>query len=115
MPYSTHTNSARARATPATHDITRAPTRKPFAELPMPQQAGILCNDPRFQKFAAIRSGLPDEQFRTSAAAEYLRTCCQITSRSQLSDDPKAQSKFQILRTEFDAWAGKIAKPRGDA
>jgi len=82
-----------------------------FADLPAPQQAGILCNDPQFQRFAAIRSGAPAETVNASAAAEYLRHACRIASRRDLTTDAAAQQRFQILRTEFDAWAGRIANP----
>lgn len=85
---------------------------RPFDDLPAPQQAGILCNDPQFQQFAAIRSGVPSKPFNPSAAAEYLRHTCRITSRRDLATDPTAHQKFQALRTEFDAWAGRIASPR---
>ncbi|SEK63444.1 hypothetical protein [Pacificibacter marinus] len=75
------------------------------------QQAGILCNDPQFQKFAAIRSGLPGTQFCASASAQYLREACNIASRRELNTDAAAQTKFAALRTTFDAWAGRIAAP----
>jgi hypothetical protein len=75
------------------------------------QQAGILCNDPQFQKFAAIRSGVPGTQFCASAAAQYLREACNIASRRELNSDTSAQTKFAALRTTFDAWAGRIAAP----
>ena len=32
-------------------------SRTPFADLPAPQQAGILCHDPQFQRYAAMRCG----------------------------------------------------------
>lgn len=89
-----------------------APVRKRFDDMDPAQQAGILCNDPRFQQFAASRCGMRDQQFSSSAAAQYLRDCCQIDSRKQLTTSEAAQQKFQILRTEFDAWTGKIATPR---
>jgi len=79
------------------------------------QWAGILCNDPRFQRFAATRCGLPDAAFNASAAAEYLRDCCQIDSRRQLNDDADARDHFDRLRTEFDAWTGRIARQAGNA
>lgn len=88
------------------------PFRKRFDDMDPAQQAGILCNDPRFQKFAASRCGMRGQQFSASAAAQYLRDCCQIESRKQLTTSEAAQQKFQILRTEFDAWTGKIATPR---
>ncbi|WPZ24888.1 hypothetical protein UM399_12015 [Sulfitobacter pontiacus] len=80
--------------------------------MPLAQQAGILCNDPRFQRFAAMRCGLPGKQFTTSAAAQYLRDCCQIASRKLLNTNTDAQTKLAALRTDFDAWTGKIATPR---
>ena len=88
------------------------PFRKRFDDMDPAQQAGILCNDPRFQKFAASRCGMRGQQFSACAAAQYLRDCCQIESRKQLTTSEAAQQKFQILRTEFDAWTGKIATPR---
>ncbi|MCG7520873.1 hypothetical protein [Ruegeria sp. Ofav3-42] len=88
------------------------PRPNTFADMPPQKQAGILCNDPRFQRFAATRCGAPAETFSASAAAEYLRQVCRINSRRELSTDSAAQQKFQILRTEFDAWTGKIAAPR---
>ena len=86
--------------------------RQRFDDLPAAQQAGMLCNDTRFQTFAAIRCGFPGQQFSNSAAAQYLRDCCNIQSRRDLKTNPSAQSKFQNLRTDFDAWSGKIATPR---
>ncbi|MGH1447403.1 MAG: hypothetical protein ACRBBO_15320 [Cognatishimia sp.] len=83
-----------------------------FDDMPASQQAGILCNDPRFQRFAATRCGFPDDQFSQSAAAEYLRNCCHIDSRRDLNTNGQAHTLFQTLRTEFDAWTGKIATPR---
>jgi hypothetical protein len=80
--------------------------------MPPAQQAGILCNDPQFQKFAAVRCGLPRQQFTASATAEYLRDCCQINSRAMLNISKPAQAQFAALRTEFDAWSGRIAQQR---
>ncbi|HDZ82782.1 MAG TPA: hypothetical protein ENH56_16325 [Roseobacter sp.] len=89
-----------------------APSRQKLGDMPPAQQAGILCNDPRFQRFAAMRCGLPGKQFTTSATAQYLRDCCQIPSRKMLNTSANAQTKLAALRTDFDAWTGKIATPR---
>lgn len=88
------------------------PRRQTFENMDPAQQAGILCNDPRFQQFAASRCGMRGQQFSASAAAQYLRDCCQIDSRKQLTTSNAAQQKFQTLRTEFDAWTGKIPPQR---
>jgi hypothetical protein len=86
--------------------------RQRLCDMPPAQQAGILCNDTRFQNFAATRCGMPGQQFSATAAAEYLRNVCQIDSRRALNCSGPAQSRLQALRTEFDAWAGRIQSPR---
>jgi hypothetical protein len=83
-----------------------------LADMPQSQQAGILCNDPQFQRFAATRSGMPGKRFNASAAGEYLRGVCKITSRTILNTSKPAQAQFAALRTEFDAWSGRIAPQR---
>lgn len=86
--------------------------RTPFADLPLAQQAGILCNDKQFRTFAAHRSGMTGQTFNPTAAAHYLRRACDINSRAHLNTNKDAAMKFAHLRTEFDAWRGKIATPR---
>lgn len=86
--------------------------KRPFDSLPPMQQAGIMCNDPRFQKFAATRTGAPSDTLTNTGAAEYLRQICGIRSRRELENDHAAQTKFHALRTTFDAWLGKIANQR---
>ena len=93
-------------------DPMSAPERQRLTDMQPAQQAGILCNDPKFQRFAAVRSGLPNHQFNASAAGEYLRGVCQINSRTILNTSKPAQAKFVALRTEFDAWSGRIAPQR---
>lgn len=89
-----------------------AAARQRLSDMQPAQQAGILCNDPKFQRFAAVRSGLPSHQFNASAAGEYLRGVCRITSRTVLNTSKPAQAQFAALRTEFDAWSGRIAQQR---
>ena len=84
-------------------------SRLPFPTLATSQQAGILCNDARFQRFAAEACDCQGQQFNESAAAQFVRTYCKIESRRHLDSEHAAEQKFQILRTEFDAWTGKIA------
>jgi len=85
--------------------------RKPFDSLPLPQQAGILCNDERFGAFAGVRSLSEGIVFGPGAAAEFLRVWCGIKSRADLANDAEAARKFATLRTEFDAWRGRIPGP----
>lgn len=83
-----------------------------WADLPAPTQEGILCNEPKFQKFAAVRSGLPSQIFNNAASAEYLRTCCSVRSRSELATDEEVRGMLDRLVNEFDVFRGRIAAPR---
>jgi hypothetical protein len=55
---------------------------------------------------------LPDQFRCASFAAEYLRRFCDIQSRRDLATNIDARARFRILRTEFDAWTGRIASQR---
>ncbi|WP_306131085.1 hypothetical protein [Roseovarius sp. MMSF_3350] len=87
-----------------------------FDRMPRPQQAGILANDIRFKRFVAVRLHLAREgagtiTVNTSAAAEFIRSECQVASRRDLATDTAAAQRFDALRTEFDAFTGRIARP----
>jgi len=86
---------------------------QPITSRSPAQVAGILCNDPKFQQFAATRCGLPRQQFSPTATAEYLRNVCGIVTRRDLDLLGEAFTRFNALRTDFDAWRGRIAAPRG--
>lgn len=83
-----------------------------FDDLPTAQQAGMLCNDERFRAFAGTQCLSTTVQISPTAAAEFIRTHCGVTSRRDLNTDADAARKFQTLRTEFDVWTGKIGRPR---
>jgi len=84
---------------------------RPFSDLPPATQAGILCNDARFQAFAAQQCGLDIGRITPTAAAEYLRQTCGISSRRDRTSNRTANQKFQTVRTELDAWNGRIPSP----
>lgn len=92
--------------------MTTPKTKRRLADLPPAQHAGILCNDKTFRRFAAHRNGIADTTFSVTAAAEFLRHQCQIDSRRDLNTTPAAQTRFDALRAEFDAWAGRAPQPR---
>ncbi|WP_299146008.1 hypothetical protein [uncultured Tateyamaria sp.] len=76
------------------------------------QRAGMLCNDVEFRRFVAERTIGQRELIANTAAAEHLRQVCGIDSRKKLNTDTVAAQKFEALRTEFDAWRGRIGQPR---
>lgn len=86
--------------------------RTPFTDLPAPTQAGILSNDPQFQRFADTRTAQMGNALTAGAAAEYIRLVCGVNSRAHLATNPEAAARFAALKTEFDAWRGRIPAPR---
>jgi hypothetical protein len=86
-----------------------------FDAMPPSRQAGILCNDLRFRRFVAHRLRLPTTRSASvspQAAEEYLRRQCRVSSRRMLDTDNNAANRFRALRTDFDAWTGRIPSPR---
>ena len=79
--------------------------RTPFGDLPPAQQAGMLCNDPRFAEFLRKVHHFPGEP------RAFVIGWCRIVSRRELGTDQNAAERFQHLRSEYDAWRGAIPKP----
>ena len=82
-----------------------------LGNLPPAQQAGILCGQDPFRIFAASRLQIPGAVTAT-AAAEFVRRECGVSSRAELDRDGDAAARWQALRTEYDAWRGRIPSPR---
>jgi hypothetical protein len=80
--------------------------RAAMSDLPAANQAGILCSDPRFAAFIATAHAFPGDP------AAFVRGFCNIASRRELNTDPEARDRFDRLKTEFDAFTGKIPSPR---
>lgn len=83
-----------------------------FNNLPNAQQAGMLSNDEHFRTFAGTSFLGSNIQVSPTATAEFIRTYCGVASRRDLNTNDEAARKFHALRTEFDAWAGRIHAPR---
>lgn len=76
--------------------------KRHLSELPASQQAGILCNTPRFAEFCARRGDT------IASPAGYVRWTCRVTSRRDLDTNPEARARWDALVTEYDAWRGRI-------
>lgn len=85
---------------------TRAPDkpRRRMAELSRAQQAGILCNEPKFLQF----HGYIDAE----EMARYVRFSCGVSSRAELDSNQAAGEVWDAMRTEYDAWRGAIGSPQ---
>lgn len=90
----------------------RHPKRAPLNALPRPQQAGIMCNDPEFQRFVGSRTLHSGLAVNASACAEFIRLHCGVNSRADLATNPAAATRFDALRTDFDAWRGRLPQQR---
>jgi hypothetical protein len=90
---------------------TAAPKRR-LSEMTYAEQAGLLCSDTEFQRYAAWRCALPGVKLNSSAAAEWLRQQCRISSRKDLNTDPTARARFDQLRNTYNAWRGRTSAPR---
>ncbi|WP_298491591.1 hypothetical protein [uncultured Maritimibacter sp.] len=80
-------------------------SKRPFAELPAPQQAGILCGQGWFGVFLA------DHFKHYGEPADFVREYCDVPSRRDLTTDASAREKWLQLVSEFDAWRGAVPKP----
>lgn len=76
--------------------------RRPFKDMPLPQQIALRCNDENFWRFLnetgadAIRS--------EDDCAQYVRAHCRVGSRSEIQPDTEAARLYAELDAEFYAW-----------
>lgn len=79
--------------------------RKPFASLPMSQQAAMRTNDPLFRRFLAQKDGPSDFLvLDTEMAADEIRQSCGVISRGHIKDGEASGAKWQKLETDYQAW-----------
>ena len=84
-----------------------------FASLPRSQQAGILCNDETFQRWASGVIGQPNLRFCTTRARQYVLDECGINSRCELDMGTSAAIKWDTLLAQFEIAAGRATEARG--
>lgn len=60
---------------------------------PNARQAGIMCQQPKFQAFCGAKDAI--------GAAEFVRIYCGVDSRSELDRNAGAAAKFHELRRSF--------------
>lgn len=81
----------------------KAPAEAP-KDLPAPSKlataAAIICTEPAFQKWAALRGYEQTEE----GAAEFVRQECGVASRAEIARDQPSGEKFLELRTDYKLW-----------
>lgn len=73
-----------------------------LAEIPLSQQAGILCNDLDFQLWLSSTVGHPIRQ--GWSAADEVRERCIVESRAEFDTDKRAAERWKALRAEYESW-----------
>ena len=76
------------------------------------QMAGILCNDPHFQKWIATKGGWTEDQ---NGAVQGIYSLCVIKSRRELDKGGFAADTWDKLVMEFEATTERLAEPHNRA
>lgn len=82
--------------------ITMPKERRRFEDLPLPQQAGICCNEPLFWRFLAEESTF--EVSDDVGAARAVREMCHVNSRAEIGEGPVSGNLWRLLRDRYQAW-----------
>ena len=77
-------------------------TKRQWDELSIAQQAGILCNEKRFQVFVGER--LKRSDVTVDDAAQYVRQQCGVNSRAHIEGKPEAMRIFRDLDASYRGW-----------
>lgn len=75
---------------------------KPARARPLAQRVGMRCNDPKFWAFLREQRGLivqSDEH-----AANYVRSFCDVQSRSEIVPGTPAEQRWNLIESSFLAW-----------
>ncbi len=87
------------------HEGNARPERRRFRELPLSQQAALLCQDVAFQRWMGTR-GRPE--MSAEDTARHLREKLHVQSRAELDTDTKAAAQFADIRDQFEREAGRV-------
>lgn len=77
--------------------------KRRFHDMPLPQQAALLCNDKAFARWLTGDPTVVPEE-----VAERMRRRLGITSRSLLATSEEAARRFIAMRDEFEVAAGRL-------
>lgn len=78
---------------------TKAP-RKPFASLPLSQQAGMRTDDKSFQEFLETQVPIHDEE----SYADAIRSICGVESRAEIKPGTPAAVSWAALEVRYQDW-----------
>jgi hypothetical protein len=79
-----------------------AGAKRPYRDLPKPQQAGMRCEEAAFVAF--LKEERPDDWHEATDAAECVRLICGVQSRAELETNQKAGVIWHQLDSQYLAW-----------
>ena len=92
-------------------EVAKPKAKVHFRNLPRCQQAGILCNDATFQRWAA--SLVVDVDVSEEGARQFVLHQCGIGSRRELDGSGGPALKWDELLDSFEADTGRTTEARG--
>lgn len=111
----TKESAAQPRPSPTTAPTsTGGAHHKSFHEMSAAQQAGILCNEPRFAKFLMERrrshwSVAAEATETPERAAVAVRDICVVKSRAEIDKNEGATFRWRTLVSDYRAWIQELA------
>jgi hypothetical protein len=79
--------------------------RRPFASLPLSQQAALRCNDEDFWKFIDSQNEAPHGTIKSSeGAASFVRIFCGVKSRADITHGSFAGNRWMDLNDSYQTW-----------
>jgi hypothetical protein len=75
------------------------------------RDAGMLAKDTAFMRWLAER--YPGSIFGEDEAAHYIRSFCQVESRTEIATNAAARERFIELKAKFEKESGRLAEVRG--
>jgi hypothetical protein len=83
-------------------DKPQAGAKRPYRDLPKPQQAGMRCEEASFVAF--LKEERPDDWHEATDAAECVRLICGVSSRAELATNHAAGVIWHQLDSQYQAW-----------
>ena len=85
---------------------------RPFADMPASEQAGMLCKDAEFQRWARGRGAEQNWGYikGESGARQFVLDECEISSRRELDTSSIAEASWAALLAKFHADTGRTTE-----
>ena len=82
------------------------PVKEPrlWNDVPLVTQAAIRCGEPPFWEFINAWNNVSEGVNSKEGAASFVRTFCQVESRSDIKTDKPSGGLWEVLNRKYEAW-----------